>query len=871
MTETATYDKALQDAEHHHRRAHYSDAEVLYRKARTSAEAAVGSDSPVVQTIVERMARLYLTLSEIDKVGSLLKQLRQSKERTHGQHHPDTARIIRKQGDVHLLEGRHRDADNSYAHAIDIWLDHLGPLPGNAEDLSDFNALYGVKSRFGSSEWILNNLKNNKTSKDRPVVIAEHLGEIALALRTRGAKTLPLALFQYACRMLQNLPPEAIWVQSTTLVETGSLLVHCERFTEAEAFLSGYLDFFDKNFGSQHDLVPSMVRILALACHKQDRIADADKLFRRALTLQEQTLDRSHPALAITLCDLGTIYLAEREYGKAESLLQRALSIRESSLGYDHIDVANTLCQLGDVALHDNKLTEAEKCFQRAVRIYEQMYGAYSEHVGPILDKIATGYMSQCKYHKAEAILMRSLELKRMGLPEDHLDTGRVMQQLARVFTFWGKPIDAEGYYKRAIAIFERPGDPHLTSQLACLNRELATVYRDQCRYIEAERILKRTIETCEDTPGAAPEDLPPLRNTLAELYLQIRKVRDAERLCAQVVEGCQGKHSALFRNELARSLVNQATAQLLKGDSVAAETSLISSLRSATFNSKQALMCQNALIRFCIGRGRRADAQQLVDQAIVMCVQAFGAETPEHGDILELAAEIRLNEGDEDGAMTLVKRIINIREQWQGDAHPSYAKAQILLGRLYGMAASAQHAEEAFHKALGNMERSLGQHHTELAGALMLLSQIFCSRHRLDDANALIQRALRIWDRVVPRADLSLLQALCNLVVGHYVNESSDARVLEILISIVDPCIGLYGKQAVLALSSLLCYLLEGGEFERAVSVIEPMMVALERCTDNTVVDSKVPLQKLTAVLTEYRPAFLNRIPESILRLIQK
>lgn len=870
MTETAAlYDKVLKDAEENHRLARYSDAELLYRKARTAAESAIGIDSPVVQVTLERLVRLYLTIAEVDKAAALLKQLRQSKERTHGQHHPETARIIRKQGDVHMLEGRHRDAENSYSHAIDIWLDHLGPLPAGNEDLTDFNALYGVKARFGSPEWIQQCVSSNRAAEGNPRFIAEHLAEIAMALRTRGAKSLPLTLFQFACRTLQNLPPEVIWVQSKTITETGALLIECERYGEAEAFLKGYLDYFDRCWGNSHDMVAPMVRIVAVACHKQDRLSDADKFFKRALTLQEQTLDRSHPALAITLCDLAALYLAERQYDKAESLLQRALSIREGSLGYDHLEVANTLCSLGDVALHENKLMEAEKCFQRAVRIYEQVYGAYSEHVAPILDKIATGYMTQCKYHKAEAILARSLELKRMNLPEDHLDTAKVLQQLARVFSFWGKPIDAEGYYKRAIEIVEKPGDPQLLSILSCLNKELAAVYRDQCRYIEAEKLLKRTIESLEDYPRAQPEDLPPLLNTLAELYLQTRKLREADKRCQQIADICEGKHAAIFRNELARSLVNKAEALALRGDSISAEASLISSLRAAVFHSKQALLCRAALVRFCLNRGRLSDAQELIDQAIPDCIQSFGAETPEHGDLLELAAEIRMAESDEDGSMALIKRIINIREQWQGDAHPSYATAQVLLGRLYGWTHSAQHAEEAFHKALGNMERSLGQHHTRLASTLVLLAQVFCHRNRMGDANALLNRATRIWDRVLAQPDLALFQALCTLLGGPWIDARNYPRIQEVLLSIMEPCVGLFGRQAVFAVCTLLCKLVENSQFEQCEQVIDALMNALDKCVDNTVMESKVPLQKLFAIITSHQPQLIERVPERIRRAI--
>lgn len=835
MEKTLSGQQALLEAEKHHRLAQYGEAELLYRKARTAVESAKGVDSPLAQQIAERLARLYLSTAEPEKAGAVLRQLRVSKERSYGAHHPETARIVRKQGEVFALEGRHKESVDYYAHALDIWLDHLGPAPAAKEaDIYDFDALYGARSRFGSAQWIFERLKSFPDIT--PVLLAGQLAELAIALKARGAKGLPLSIFQFACKTLQPLPVEVIWVESAAISETASLLIECERFGEAENFLKGYLDYFDNAFGRDHDLVPEFCRVLARSCQKQLRAPQSEQYYRRALKLQEQTLDRSHPALASTLCDLSSIYLAERDYTQAESLLKRALSIRETTLGYEHLDVAAALCMLGDVYLHNNQLTRAEQSFQRAVRIYEHKFGANSECVGPLLDKIAQGYLDQYKYHKAETILQRSLELKSICLPDDHLDIATISMQLARLYAYWGRPVDAEGYYKRALKILEKPEHSKLVSSYAEALREIAALYKQQCRMLEADKLLRKALELCEDSAISRFEDLPELENELADLYLFTRRLNEADKFANRVIKSCAQLSTSFARIQTSRAYGTRGLSAALKGDPQSARNYLIEALKIAPANTAESLQCQELLIRFCLNRGELADAAHLLERAVEQCLKLKGPDTPAHANLLELEAEIKLANKDFDSVMSIIKRIVNIREVWQGHDHPSHAASRVLLARLYTETGATDYAEESYHKALQNMERSLGPHHTELARTLLLLSLINCKKDKTEDAEALARRALAIWDRVVPPIDITLLNALCDLCANQYLSSTGENRqIVDLLESLVVPTVGAYSGRALHEYCRLLIHLVEQNRAAQARPLFEAVLEALSRSLDTT------------------------------------
>jgi tetratricopeptide (TPR) repeat protein len=68
----------------------------------------------------------------------------------------------------------------------------------------------------------------------------------------------------------------------------------------------------------------------------QGRYADAEPLYRRALSIREKGLGPSHPDVAISLDKLVELYRKQGRYADAEPLYKRALAIREKAFGRGH-------------------------------------------------------------------------------------------------------------------------------------------------------------------------------------------------------------------------------------------------------------------------------------------------------------------------------------------------------------------------------------------------------------------------------------------------------------------------------------------------------------------------------------------------------
>lgn len=114
-----------------------------------------------------------------------------------------------------------------------------------------------------------------------------------------------------------------------------------ERDTEAEKL---YREVLDQSEASERAglLEARAVDGLADLCRKQERLEEAQELYRRAAGLWESLLGPGQPRLAVTLHNLGVVETARGEFVAAEDHLRRALEIWEKSYGAESEQARNT-------------------------------------------------------------------------------------------------------------------------------------------------------------------------------------------------------------------------------------------------------------------------------------------------------------------------------------------------------------------------------------------------------------------------------------------------------------------------------------------------------------------------------------------------
>jgi hypothetical protein len=112
---------------------------------------------------------------------------------------------------------------------------------------------------------------------------------------------------------------------------------------------------------------------------------------RRALAIDEASLGKDHPTVAIRLNNLAQLLQATNRLGEAEPLMRRALAIGEASLGNDHPTVALRLNNLARLLQATNRLGEAEPPMRRALAIF-LAFQRDTGHAHPNRDAVIGNY-----------------------------------------------------------------------------------------------------------------------------------------------------------------------------------------------------------------------------------------------------------------------------------------------------------------------------------------------------------------------------------------------------------------------------------------------------------------------------------------------
>jgi tetratricopeptide (TPR) repeat protein len=201
-------------------------------------------------------------------------------------------------------------------------------------------------------------------------------------------------------------------------MQRGRLAFQEGRWLNAETSLRAALKAAEY-FGLQNPFVAVALYFLGSTQQKQDRPADAEPLFQRALaildvqpTIEDLELAAIH---GLILNDLAIIYASggstatrpsanQDRLHEAERLFQRALAIREKS---DRSQVGRTLGNLTQVYIDLGRWNEAAVWAQRAVSFFEQAGPESSGTAILELDRLAEIYLHEGRLAEAEPLIRR--------------------------------------------------------------------------------------------------------------------------------------------------------------------------------------------------------------------------------------------------------------------------------------------------------------------------------------------------------------------------------------------------------------------------------------------------------------------------------
>jgi len=358
-------------------------------------------------------------------------------------------------------------------------------------------------------------------------------------------------------------------------------------------------------------------------------------------------------------------------YTEAESLLKDARNITEKIYGSNNINyisdsvrLARLYTQMGNFASMEKELNAAQKGFNyltendemeymklhvelldewsllqtrqgeyksatinliKCIEIQKELYGAHDYTLNTSLTGLAEIYWLQARHGEAESLLREALDLKIAHLGPEHLDVAYATNNLAAVFREQGKYIQAIDLYTRTRRIFDKVLEQSHPDKASVLNN-LATVYDDMKEYKTSGPLFEKALE------------------------IRLRNFDENHPL-------------------VAISLNNLATHLFFQGDL------------------------------------RRSEILNL--RALDIRRKALG---PRHRDValsLQNLAKIHMKRGEVDNAIALLQESMDIRKETLAENHPDYASSQADLGRCYMRMHKTEEGIRLLEKALRVFENS--------------------------------------------------------------------------------------------------------------------------------------------------------------------
>jgi eukaryotic-like serine/threonine-protein kinase len=240
---------------------------------------------------------------------------------------------------------------------------------------------------------------------------------------------------------------------------------------------------------SHPDVINTMAAIAALR-YGQGRLAAAESLYTTVIAL-DSVNGADNASRGRYLRGFGTVVWQQGRYPEAERLFRRALDIQQRVLGSDHPDVGGTLNNLGGLYYQQHEYQRALESYEQARPVLEKSLGPKHPTVVFLASNIGETLWKLKQYAQAEPMLRQALTTKEEVMPANDASISITLHALAGVLRDQRRFREAEPIYRRALAMREKTATTNPRPAQETL-RDFAELMRQSARTAEADRLTAR-------------------------------------------------------------------------------------------------------------------------------------------------------------------------------------------------------------------------------------------------------------------------------------------------------------------------------------------------------------------------------------------
>jgi CHAT domain-containing protein/tetratricopeptide (TPR) repeat protein len=519
----------------------FAEAEALYKRLHAFGEEALltQKNTLVYNHAVGQLRKFYRDRDRPGELEALLQGSLELHEKIFGYASPDLFVPLNLLAAFRRRQGRHEEAEELYRRALAI------PGVDPQDILPPLAAALRAQGRHGEAEELFKRVLAARESEigPRDFLVSSYsaaLHDLVKLYQGLGRAAEVEQLYERSAALLEEKVLKPANQKKGELLHSVAFLYHEHgRYADAARVAERWLAQVEVE-GNEEAILKAL-EALGAQYLQQERLADAEPIVMRAVSLAEKLHGPAHVKTAMAVQDLARVYRRQMRYREAEALFLRAVGIVETRLASlnrsnsifepaeiaDASKLSNILNNLGLLYGDIGEYSKAEQTLRKSIEVVNSPeFASHYSSFAAVLSNLGTLYLELGRLSEAEPLLRQALQVNERASGPTHPDTALGLHNLGLLRLKQRRHAQGEDLLRRALAISETASGPEYITVASPLNI-LGQALADQGRHDEAEPLLKRALAISEKAFGPDHPDVAVKLKGVADLY--IRQNRNAE------------------------------------------------------------------------------------------------------------------------------------------------------------------------------------------------------------------------------------------------------------------------------------------------------------------------------------------------------
>jgi tetratricopeptide (TPR) repeat protein len=268
------------------------------------------------------------------------------------------------------------------------------------------------------------------------------------------------------------------------------------------------------------------LRSMAVINRHMGRYQEAKKYYRRELEVLQNTGNQI--AAGAANGSIAEILEIEGAFDEAETSYKNAVELLDRYAGPTDVRTAAALNGMAWLYTLWGRTSKASQFVEKASAAAERALAPDDPRLIDFLDVRASFLSTTGKYSEAERVWKRALQIGGKAYPHDDSRYDEVFLHLGQAYSVVQDYRPAEEMFRRFLAI-DRPRAGADAAIRAVATAELARIYMEQRRFVDAEPLFSKSVQMIESERNHVPVAYSLIRSYFGDYYMARSKWSEAE------------------------------------------------------------------------------------------------------------------------------------------------------------------------------------------------------------------------------------------------------------------------------------------------------------------------------------------------------